>query len=61
MSITTAVVLSLFLLTVTGCAASGDSSATKQEAGNKDSPKKTMKHDEEKAMNEQSQNSIMGR
>jgi hypothetical protein len=36
MSIVTAVVLSMFLLTVTGCATSGDPSAAKQETGKKD-------------------------
>ena len=58
MAIVTAVVLSMFLLTVTGCAASSPSSAAKQETGKKDSTKTIIKHDEEKAMNETSQNAI---
>ena len=36
MSIVTAVVLSMFLLTVTGCATSGPPPAAKQETGKKD-------------------------
>jgi Flp pilus assembly protein TadD len=36
MSIVTAVVLSMLLLTVTGCATSSDPSAAKQETGKKD-------------------------
>jgi hypothetical protein len=36
MSIVAAVVLSMFLLTVTGCATSGDPSAAPQETGKKD-------------------------
>ena len=58
MSIVTAVVLSMFLLTVTGCAASSAPSAAKQETGKKDSTKKPIKHDEGKAMNEESQKAI---
>jgi Flp pilus assembly protein TadD len=58
MSIVTAVVLSMLLLTVTGCATSSDPSAAKQETGKKDSTKKVIKHDEGKAMNEQSQDAI---
>jgi Flp pilus assembly protein TadD len=58
MPIVTAVVLSTLLLAVTGCATSSDPSAAKQETGKKDSTKKVIKHDEGKAMNEQSQDAI---
>jgi hypothetical protein len=58
MSIVTAVILSMFLLTVTGCVASSPPPAAKQETGKKDSTKKAIKHDEGKAMNEESQNAI---
>jgi Flp pilus assembly protein TadD len=58
MPIVTALALSMLLLAVTGCATSSDPSATKQEAGKKDSAKKAIKHDEGKAMNEQSQDAI---
>ena len=58
MPIVTALVLSMLLLTVTGCATSSDPSAAKQETGKKDSTKKVVKHDEGKAMNEQSQDAI---
>ena len=61
MSIVTAVVLSMLLVTVTGCAASSPPSAVKQETGKKDFTKKVIKHDEEKAMNEESQDAIMDR
>jgi Flp pilus assembly protein TadD len=58
MSIVTAAVLSMLLLALTGCATSSDPSAAKQETGKKDSTKKVIKHDEGKAMNEQSQDAI---
>jgi hypothetical protein len=58
MPIVTAVVLSILLLTVTGCETSSPPSAAKQETGKKDSTKKVIKHDEGKAMNEQSQDAI---
>jgi Flp pilus assembly protein TadD len=58
MSIVTAVVLSMLLLAVTGCVTSSDPSAAKQETGKKDSTKKAIKHDEGKAMNEESQDAI---
>jgi hypothetical protein len=58
MSIVTAIGLSMLLFTVTGCATSSDRSAAKQETGKKNSTKKAIKHDEEKAMNEESQNAI---
>ena len=58
MSIVTAVVLSMFLLTVTGCVTSSDPPAAKQETGKKDSTVQPAKHDEKKDMNEESQNAI---
>ena len=58
MFIMTAVVLSMFLLTVTGCATSSPPPAAKQETGKKDSIEKPIKHDEGKAMNEESENAI---
>jgi len=58
MSIVTAVVLYTLLLTVTGCATSSPPPAAKQEAGKKASTVKPAKHDEGKAMNEESQNAI---
>ena len=58
MSIMTAVVLSMFLLTVTGCMAPSPPPAAKQETGKKDSIEKPAKHDERKAMNEESQNAV---
>ena len=58
MSIVTAVVFSLFLLTVTGCVIASPSPAAKQEAGKKGSAVKPAKHDEKKAMNEESLNAI---
>lgn len=61
MSIVTALALSMLLLAVTGCAASSDPSAAKQETGKKDSTVKPAKHDEQKSMNEESQNVIMDR
>jgi len=54
MPIVTAVVLSMLLLTVTGCVTSSDPSAAKQETGKTDSAKKAIKHDQKKAMNEES-------
>jgi Flp pilus assembly protein TadD len=58
MSIVTAAVLSMLLLTVTSCATSSDPSTAKQETGKKDSTKKVIKHDEGKAMNEESENAV---
>ena len=58
MSIVAAVILSVLLLTVTGCVASSPTPAAKQETGKKDSTKKVIKHYEGKAMNEESQNAI---
>jgi len=58
MSIVTAVVYSILLLTVTGCVTACDPRAAKQETGKKDSTKKAIKHDQGKAMNEQSQDAI---
>ena len=58
MSIVAAVVLSILLLTVTGCATSSDPSAAKQETGKKDSTVKPAKHDQGKSMNEESQDAV---
>ena len=58
MSIVTAVVLSMFLLTMTGCATSSPPPAAKQQTGKKDSTVKPAKHDEEKSMNEESREAI---
>jgi len=58
MSIVTTVVLSMFLLTVTGCATSSPPPAAKQEKGKKYSTVKPAKHDERKSMNEESENAI---
>jgi hypothetical protein len=58
MSIVMAAALSVLLLTVTGCSTSSAPSAAKQEMGEKDSTKKIIKHDEEKSMNEESQNAV---
>ena len=58
MSIMTAVVFSILLLTVTGCATSSPPPAAKQETDKKDSTVKPAKHDEGKAMNEESQNAV---
>jgi uncharacterized protein YceK len=58
MSIVAAVVFSVLLLIVTGCATSSDPSDPKQEAGTKDSTKKAIKRDEGKAMNEESRDAV---
>ncbi|HEV8329098.1 MAG TPA: hypothetical protein VGQ08_16600 [Nitrospiraceae bacterium] len=58
MSIVTAVVLSMFLLTATGCATFSPPPAAMQEKGKKASTVKPAKHDEKKDMNEESQNAI---
>ena len=58
MSIATAVVFSLFLLTVTGCVIASPPPDAKQEMGKKGSTVKPAKHDEKKAMNEESINAI---
>jgi hypothetical protein len=58
MSIVTAVVLSMLLLIVTGCATSGDPSAAKQETLKNKSTVKPVKHDEKKSMNEESQDAV---
>jgi hypothetical protein len=58
MSIVMVVILSLFLLTMTGCVAPTPPPPAKQETGKKDSTVKPAKHDEKKDMNEESQNAI---
>lgn len=61
MPIVMAFVRSMLALALTGCAASGPSSAAKQETGKQQSPVKPATHDEEKAMNEESRNAFGGR
>ena len=58
MSIVTAVVFSILLLTVTGCATSSPPPAAKQETGKKASTVKPAKHDEGRSMNEESQEAV---
>jgi hypothetical protein len=58
MAIVTAVVFSIFLLTVTGCVASSPPPAAKQETGKKGSTVKPAKHDEGRSMNEESQEAV---
>ena len=58
MSIVTAVVLSMFLLTVTGCATSSDPPSAKQEKLKNKSTVKPVKHDEGRSMNEESQEAV---
>ena len=58
MSIVTAVVLSVLLFIVTGCATASDPSAPKQGAGKKDSTTKIIKRDEGKAMNDESRDAV---
>lgn len=58
MTIVTAVVLSTFLLTVTGCAFSSDPSTAKQEMRKKDVPVKPVKHDEKRSMNDESMEAV---
>ena len=58
MSIVTAVVLSMLLLTVTGCVTASDPSAAKQEKLKNKSTVKPAKHDEGKSMNEESQDAV---
>ncbi|HLZ35820.1 MAG TPA: hypothetical protein VKP13_17595 [Nitrospira sp.] len=61
MPIVPAVVLSMFLLTMAGCALSSPPSPAKQATGKRDSTVKPANHDEQKSMNEESQNAIMNR
>lgn len=58
MSIVTAIVFSILLLTVTGCATSISPPAAKQETGKKNTTVKPAKHDEGKSMNEESQDAV---
>ena len=58
MSIVTAVILSMFLLTVTGCATASDPPAAKQEKLKNKSTVKPVKHDEGRSMNEESQEAV---
>jgi predicted small lipoprotein YifL len=57
MFIVAAVVLSILLMTVTGCASKGPSVST-QEAGKKNPVKKTGTYDQNGAMNEESMNAV---
>ena len=58
MSIVTAVILSMLLLTVTGCVTASDPSAAKQEKLKNKSTVKPAKHDDGKSMNEESQDAV---
>jgi hypothetical protein len=58
MFIVTAVVLSMFLLTMTGCAFSSDPSAAKPEVRKKESPVKPTKPDQRRLMDEQSMEAV---
>ncbi|OAI46118.1 hypothetical protein AYO43_06950 [Nitrospira sp. SCGC AG-212-E16] len=58
MSIVTAVVLSMLLLAVTGCATTNAPPAEKQETGKKDPTKKPIKRDQERSMNEESMEAV---
>jgi hypothetical protein len=58
MPIVMAVVLSTFLLSVTGCATPIPPSAAKQETDRKGSTKKAFKHDQMKPMNEESMEAV---
>jgi hypothetical protein len=60
MSIVTAVVLSMFLLAMTGCVFSSDPSAAKTEVRKKESVLKPTKHDEKRLMDEQKTPSRIG-
>ena len=58
MPFVTAVVLSMLLLAVTGCATSSAPLEAKQEADKKASTKKVIKHDQERSMNEESMEAV---
>lgn len=58
MSVVTAVVFSILLLTVTGCVTASAPPASKQETGKKDSTTKVLKHDQKRSMNEESQEAV---
>ena len=58
MFIAMAVVFSLFLVTVTGCATSSNPSGAKQASGKKDSTMKKGHYDQNRAMNEESMNAV---
>lgn len=61
MPIVTGFVLSMFLLTATGCVASSPPPAAKQQPAKKASTVKSSAHDEQKSMNEDSHNAVMDR
>lgn len=58
MPIVTAVVLSMLLLAITGCATSSAPPAAKQEMGKKNPIKKPIKHDEMRSMNEENMEAV---
>ena len=58
MSIVMAVVLSMLLLAVTGCSTFSPPPAAKQETGKKESTRKSIKHDQERSMNEESMEAV---
>ena len=58
MPIVRTVVLSMLMFAVTGCATSSPPSEAKQEAGKKNPTKKVIKHDQERAMNEESMEAV---
>jgi len=58
MPIATTVVLSIFLLAMTGCAFSSNPSAAKPETGQKNPVQKGIQHDQNKEMNIESQNAV---
>ncbi|MEP6959015.1 MAG: hypothetical protein ABI980_09830 [Nitrospirota bacterium] len=61
MPIVTALVLSMFLLSVTACTTPSPPPVAKPEPAKKESTVKPAKRDEGKSMNEESQNAIMDR
>lgn len=61
MPIVTALALSVFLLTMTGCVATSPPPAAQQGPGKKTSAVEPAKHDEKKSMNEESHNAVMDR
>lgn len=58
MFIVTAVVLSMLLFVVTGCATSNAPPYAKQGTDKKDSTKKPIKRDQERSMNEESMEAV---
>jgi Flp pilus assembly protein TadD len=54
----TAIVFSMLLLAMIGCATSGGPSTEKQKAGKKNSTTKGITYDQQKQMNEESLNAV---